>query len=44
MSLLLLYQAEAEQPTITETPAGDPLDVVGAKPPRADGVVFIASA
>ncbi len=42
-SLSLLYQAEAEQPSITETPAGDPVDVVGAKPPRADGVVFIAA-
>ena len=42
-SLSLLYQAEAENPTITHTPAGDPVDVVGAKPPRADGVVFIAA-
>lgn len=42
-SLSLLYQAEAEQPTITHTPAGDPVDVVGAQPPRADAVVFIAA-
>jgi pimeloyl-ACP methyl ester carboxylesterase len=42
-SLSLLYQAEAEHPTITQTPAGDPVDVVAAKPPRADGVVFIAA-
>ncbi len=42
-SLSLLYQAEAEQPSITHTPAGDPVDVVAAKLPRADGVVFIAA-
>ena len=42
-SLSLLYQAEAENPSITQTPAGDPVDVVGARPPRADGVVFIAA-
>ena len=26
-SLSLFYQAEAENPTITETPAGDPVDL-----------------
>ena len=29
-SLSLFYQAQAENPTITDTPAGDPVDVVGA--------------
>lgn len=42
-SLALLYQAEVEDPTITETPAGDPVDVVGAGLLAADGVVFIAA-
>lgn len=42
-SLSLLYQAEAEDPTITQTPAGDPVDVVGADLPRADAVIFIAA-
>ena len=28
-SLSLFYQAEAENPTITETPAGDPVDLTG---------------
>ncbi|MCD5422464.1 alpha/beta hydrolase [Rhodococcus pyridinivorans] len=42
-SLSLLYQAEAEDPTITHTPAGDPVDVVGAGIPQADGVIFIAA-
>src|SRR5881394_2698488 len=30
-SLSLLYQAQAEHPTITQTPAGDPADIKGAK-------------
>lgn len=42
-SLSLLYQAEAEDPTITETPAGDPVDVVGAGLEPADAVIFIAA-
>lgn len=42
-SLSLFYQAEAESPTITETPAGDPVDVVGAGLGPADAVVFIAA-
>ncbi|NLU84302.1 alpha/beta hydrolase [Rhodococcus sp. HNM0569] len=42
-SLSLLYQAEAEDPTITRTPAGDPVDVAGAGLIPADGVVFIAA-
>lgn len=42
-SLSLLYQAEAEDPTITHTPAGDPVDVAGAGLIPADAVVFIAA-
>src|SRR5437588_3645723 len=30
-SLSLLYQAQAEKPTITATPAGDPADIKAAK-------------
>ena len=29
-SLSLFYQSQAERPTITHTPAGDPIDIVGA--------------
>jgi pimeloyl-ACP methyl ester carboxylesterase len=42
-SLSLFYQAQAENPTITHTPAGDPYDLTAAKLSRADGVVFIAA-
>lgn len=42
-SLSLLYQAEAEDPSITHTPAGDPVNVAGAGLIPADGVVFIAA-
>lgn len=42
-SLSLLYQAEAESPAITATPAGDPVDVAGAGLLPADGIVFIAA-
>ena len=31
-ALALLYQAEAERPTITATPAGDPIDLVRRRP------------
>jgi len=42
-SLSLFYQAQAETPTITHTPAGDPVDLVGAGLQPADGVIFIAA-
>lgn len=42
-SLLLFYQAQAEHPTITHTPAGDEVDLIRAKLPRADAIVFIAA-
>ncbi len=42
-SLSLFYQAEAEQPSITTTPAGDEVDLTAAKLIRADGIIFIAA-
>jgi len=42
-SLSLLYQAEAEQPTITDTPAGDPVDLKGAQLIPGDAVIFQAA-
>lgn len=42
-SLALFYQAQAENPTITHTPAGDPLDLKEAALIPADGVIFVAA-
>ncbi len=42
-SLSMFYQSQAEQPDITETPAGDPVDVVGAQLPPADAVLQLAA-
>ncbi|KMK68492.1 alpha/beta hydrolase [Puniceibacterium sp. IMCC21224] len=42
-SLSLFYQAQAEAPTITHTPAGDPVDLTTAGLIPADGVIFIAA-
>lgn|GEM_PF-38416 len=42
-SLSLFYQAQAEKPSITRTPAGDEVDLVRAALPRADGLIFIAA-
>ena len=42
-SLSLFYQGQAEHPTITHTPAGDPYDLTQAQLPRADGIIFIAA-
>jgi pimeloyl-ACP methyl ester carboxylesterase len=42
-SLSLFYQGQAEQPTITHTPAGDHYDLTQARLPRADGIIFIAA-
>ena len=42
-SLSLFYEAQAENPGITQTPAGDPYDLAGAGLQRADGIVFIAA-
>jgi dienelactone hydrolase len=40
-SLAVTYQAQAERPTITHTPAGDPIDLSGLAP--ADAVIFQAA-
>ncbi|MEJ7771895.1 MAG: alpha/beta hydrolase [Geodermatophilaceae bacterium] len=37
--LSALYQSQAENPTITHTPAGDPVDIVGADLSPADAVI-----
>jgi len=42
-SLSLFYQGQAERPTITHTPAGDPYDLTQAQLSPADGIVFIAA-
>ena len=42
-SLSLFYQSQAEQPTITHTPAGDACDLAAAKLQPADGIIFIAA-
>ena len=42
-SLSLLYQAEAENPSISSTPAGDPLDLTEQGLIPADGLMLIAS-
>lgn len=42
-SLSLFYQAQAETPTITHTPAGDEVNLVEAGLQPADGVIFIAA-
>jgi pimeloyl-ACP methyl ester carboxylesterase len=42
-SLAIFYQSQAEQPSITETPAGDPIDVRSFGLIAADGVIFHAA-
>jgi len=42
-SLALFYQSQAENPTITETPAGDPYDLTAAGLIPADAVTFVAA-
>jgi len=42
-SLSLFYQGQAEAPSITQTPAGDPYDLTAANLTPADGVIFIAA-
>lgn len=42
-SLSLFYQAQAQHPTITQTPAGDPVSLVGAGLIPADGVMLLAA-
>lgn len=40
-SLALFYQAQAERPTLTSTPSGEPISLVGL--PQVDAVVFQAA-
>ena len=42
-SLSLFYQAQAEKPTVTSTPAGDPVDLKAANLIAADAMVFQAA-
>lgn len=42
-ALAMTYQAEAEEPTITHTPAGDPADLRAANLIAADAVIFQAA-
>jgi pimeloyl-ACP methyl ester carboxylesterase len=42
-ALSLFYQAEAEQPSVTHTPAGDPIDLTAAGLIPADGVALLAA-
>lgn len=42
-SLTMLYQSQAQRPTIIATPAGDPVDVKGAGLIPADGVISLAA-
>jgi pimeloyl-ACP methyl ester carboxylesterase len=42
-SLALFYQSQAQRPTITHTPAGDPVDLKAAQLWPADGVVLEAA-
>jgi alpha-beta hydrolase superfamily lysophospholipase len=42
-SLSLFYQSQAENPTVTATAAGDPIDIKGAKLIPADAMTFQAA-
>lgn len=42
-SLSMFYQAEAQDPQVTHTPAGDPYDLTAAKLIPADGVMLLAA-
>jgi len=42
-SLSLFYQSQAENPTITDTPAGDPYDLTEAGLQPVDGVMMVAA-
>lgn len=42
-SLSMFYQAEAQDPRVTHTPAGDPYDLTAAKFVPADGVMLLAA-
>lgn len=42
-ALALFYQAQAERPSVTATPAGDPPDLTQAALPPVDGVMLLAA-
>jgi pimeloyl-ACP methyl ester carboxylesterase len=42
-SLALFYQDQAEHPTLTDTPAGDAVDLVSAGLQPADGILLLAA-
>ena len=42
-SLSLFYQSQAESPTVTSTPAGEPPDLTCARLPKADAVMLLAA-
>jgi alpha-beta hydrolase superfamily lysophospholipase len=42
-ALSMFYQAEAQDPRVTHTPAGDPYDLTAAKFIPADGVLLLAA-
>jgi len=42
-SMSLYYQAEAEDPTVTTTPAGDPYDLTAKNFISADGIMLVAA-
>ncbi len=42
-SLSLFYQDQAEHPTITHTPAGDPYDLTALDLPKADGIMLLSA-
>ena len=42
-SLSLFYQSQAEKPSITQTPAGDEIDIVSQNFIPADGIMLIAA-
>ena len=42
-SLSLFYQSQAENPTITETPAGDPYDLTAMGLPPVQGIMLLAA-
>ncbi len=42
-ALALFYQAQAQAPTVTQTPAGDPIDLAAAKLAPADAMIFQAA-
>jgi pimeloyl-ACP methyl ester carboxylesterase len=42
-ALVSLYQSQAEHPDITNTPAGDPIDLIRDEMPPADGIALTAA-